>query len=172
MDFIRFIKSLEELLYEVATWLLFYPRTLWLAFRHPFRLAQYSERELAHDSDDRYADVVSPPMFLLLTLLLVHGIEMLAASPMSDFHSPLARKLMDSDVNLLVFRSVGFSIFPLLMANAALKRSGIRVDRETLRQPSQIARWTRRATRSPKPSLRSSRCDSRRVVSLHESIMS
>ena len=123
MDFIRFIKSLEELLYEVATWLLFYPRTLWLAFRHPFRLAQYSERELAHDSDDRYADVVSPPMFLLLTLLLVHGIEMLAASPMSDFHSPLARKLMDSDVNLLVFRSVGFSIFPLLMANAALKRS-------------------------------------------------
>ena len=26
MDHIKFIKSLEELLYEVATWLLFYPR--------------------------------------------------------------------------------------------------------------------------------------------------
>jgi len=27
MDFLRIIRSLEELLYEVMTWLVFYPRT-------------------------------------------------------------------------------------------------------------------------------------------------
>jgi hypothetical protein len=38
MEFLKFIRSLEELLYEVMTWLLFYPRTLWRVLRHPIRL--------------------------------------------------------------------------------------------------------------------------------------
>jgi len=30
LDFIGIIRSLEELLYEVMGWLIFYPRTLWM----------------------------------------------------------------------------------------------------------------------------------------------
>lgn len=134
MDFIRFIKSLEDFLYEVATWLLFYPRTLWLAFRRPLALAAYSEHELTQDLREQYTDVVSPPLFLLLTLLLVHAMEMLGP-PLQSYRSPLIAKLMDSDVNLLVFRAVAYSLFPLLMAKAELRARGVRADRDTLRRP-------------------------------------
>ena len=35
MDFMRLLKSLEELHYEVMVMLVFFPRTLWLTLRHP-----------------------------------------------------------------------------------------------------------------------------------------
>lgn len=35
MDFMKIPKSLEEFLYEVMTWLVFYPRKMWLALRRP-----------------------------------------------------------------------------------------------------------------------------------------
>jgi hypothetical protein len=74
-------------------------------------------------------------MFLLLTRFLVHGIELLGPGPSTTYTSFIARKLMDSDINLLAFRSVAYSIFPLVMANGLLKRCGMRVDRVTLRRP-------------------------------------
>ena len=38
MDFMRILRSLEEFLYEVMTWLVFYPRTMWRALRHPIEM--------------------------------------------------------------------------------------------------------------------------------------
>ena len=35
MDFMRLLRSFEELLYEVIVMLVFFPRTLWLTLRHP-----------------------------------------------------------------------------------------------------------------------------------------
>ena len=35
MDFLKIIRSLEELLYEVMTWLVFYPRTMWRIVARP-----------------------------------------------------------------------------------------------------------------------------------------
>lgn len=147
MDFIRFIKSLEDFLYEVATWLLFYPRTLWLAFRRPLALAAYSEHELTQDLREQYTDVVSPPLFLLLTLLLVHAMEMLGP-PLQSYRSPVIAKLMDSDVNLLVFRAVAYSLFPLLMAKAELRARGVPI----------ATRCDGRSTTSASSSRRSSCC--------------
>ena len=46
MDFIRILRSLEELLYEAMTWIVFYPRTLWRSIRSPIRMLQYAQREL------------------------------------------------------------------------------------------------------------------------------
>jgi hypothetical protein len=45
MDFIKVIRSLEELLYEVMTWLVFYPRTMWRIVAHPAATTRYSEDE-------------------------------------------------------------------------------------------------------------------------------
>lgn len=138
MDLIKFIKSLEELLYEVATWLLFYPRTLWIAFTRPATLDRYTGAELTERVEVQFTDVVSPPMFLLLTLLIVHVFEMLTPDAPSQESSRVARRILESDTNVLIFRSVAFSIFPVLMANGLLRRLQVRVDRETLRMPFYI----------------------------------
>ena len=39
MDILRILRSLEEFLYEVMTWLVMYPRTLWRAVRNPVSIA-------------------------------------------------------------------------------------------------------------------------------------
>ena len=44
MDFLRIIRLLEELLYEVMGWLVFYPRTLWRIVVDPVSMMRYSDR--------------------------------------------------------------------------------------------------------------------------------
>jgi hypothetical protein len=45
MDFMRILQSLEEFLYEVMSWLVFYPRALWRTLRHPVAVAIYTQRQ-------------------------------------------------------------------------------------------------------------------------------
>lgn len=135
MEFLKFIRSLEELLYEVMTWLLFYPRTLWRVVRHPLQLAATAEAEMDAPPEKQFIDLVSPPLFLMLTILLVHALEIALHQSHITTQSDLARTLIASETNLLVFRAIAWSFFPLLMASALLHRQGRPVDRETLRRP-------------------------------------
>ena len=48
MDLIRLLRSLEEFLYELVGWLVFYPRTLWRVLVRPGGVAQYTRREFAN----------------------------------------------------------------------------------------------------------------------------
>ncbi len=41
MSFFQILRSVEDFLYEVMTWLVFYPRTLWRVIRHPRTMAAY-----------------------------------------------------------------------------------------------------------------------------------
>ncbi len=132
MDFMRLLKSIEELLYELASWLIFYPMTMWRTLRRPQAMMHYADVELSDDVTEQYTDTLSPPLFLLITLLIAHGFE-LALLRQEMPWAPSS--FLASDSNLLMFRAVAFSIFPLLMALALLRHRGIRIDRNTLRPP-------------------------------------
>lgn len=132
MDFMRLLKSLEELLYELASWLVFYPMTLWRTLRRPQAMMHYADVELGDDADEQYTDTLSPPLFLLITLLLAHGLELALVRLETPWAPPA---LLASDANLLLFRALAFSIFPLAMALRLLLHRGIRIDRNTLRRP-------------------------------------
>jgi hypothetical protein len=138
VDLYKFIKSLEEFLYEVATWLVFYPRTFWIALTRPAALAVYTDVELSENVDEQFTDVVSPPMFFLLTLLLAHALELAAHVQFGEHKSELANKVLESDTNLLIFRSIAFCLFPVFMANGLMRRLRLPVDRNTLRRPFYI----------------------------------
>ncbi|MEJ8846903.1 hypothetical protein [Variovorax rhizosphaerae] len=135
MEFLKFIRSLEELLYEVMTWLLFYPRTLWRVVRHPLTVAAKAEAEMDEPPEKQFVDLVSPPLFLMLTILLAHALEIALHQNSVTTRSDLSRALMASETNLLIFRAIAWSFFPLLMAWALLVKQGRVVDRETLRRP-------------------------------------
>lgn len=135
MDLLKILRSVEELLYEVMSWLVFYPRTLWLTLRHPLRTMRYSDRE-QHDRPERqYLETLSPPLFLVLSIALSHGIEVVAGLKLPEMHEPMAASLLSSDQNLVIFRALMFSTHPLLFAVLFLWLSGRRLDRETLRPP-------------------------------------
>ena len=129
MDFMRLLKSLEELLYEVMVMLVFFPRTLYLTIRHPQRMMDYADTELGDVQSEQYSDTLSPPLFLMVCLGLSHIVEM--ALPSSDLES-LPSFLQDTQ-NLLMFRVFMFSLLPLVLSLRLLGMLSIALDRETLR---------------------------------------
>lgn len=126
----RLLKSLEELLYELVSWIVFYPLTMWHALRHPLEAMRYSEAELGDAPEDQYSDKLSPPIFLLLTLLIAHAIE-LALVPAE----PALPAFLADERNLLMFRALMFSLYPLTIAVTIVRVRAARLDRETLRRP-------------------------------------
>ncbi len=135
MDFLRIIQSLEEFLYEVMSWLVFYPRTLWRSVRHPVQMLRYSDRELKDAPEDQFTDLLSPPLFLLLTILLSHLIEVAFHQALPKATTSMGKAIVSSDQNLLMLRAILFSIYPLMFAVVRLNRQKITLNRDTLRQP-------------------------------------
>lgn len=133
--FLTILRSVEELLYEVMSWLLFYPRTLFMTLTHPLKTMRYSDAEQRDKPDQQYLDTLSPPMFLVLSILLAHGIELAAGFGVEGRHSGLGALVTASEQNLLIFRALMFALHPLVFAWAWLKLSGHKIDRDSLRPP-------------------------------------
>ncbi len=135
MDFLKIIRSVEELLYEAMTWLLFYPRTLWRSVRHPDWIIAYTDRELGESPGEQFTDLISPPLFLILSILVAHGLEAGLGVRLQPTSSQLVNQMATSEQNLLISRALLFSVFPLVMAAGLLHTRGTPIDRGTLRNP-------------------------------------
>lgn len=133
--FLTILRSVEELLYEVMSWLLFYPRTLFMTLTRPLKTMRYSDSEQRDKPEKQYLETLSPPMFLVLSILLAHGLEVLFGFQIEQGSSAVSRYVVGNDQNLLIFRALMFSLHPLVFAWAWLHLSGRRIDRDTLRPP-------------------------------------
>jgi hypothetical protein len=136
MDFMKWLNSLDEFLYEVMSWLLFFPLTLWRATLHPLETMRSVERQASLPDEQQFADLLSPPLFLTLGLLLAHGVAMAlgqADAIIANRHG--LASLVDDAATALVLRVIVFASFPLFLAAHLVRRSGISLDRLSLRQP-------------------------------------
>ena len=133
MPFLIFLKSFEVLLYEIMSWLVFYPRTLWRSVRHPLLMMERADTELKLPPADQFKDVVSPPIFLLLTVVAANGIEVavVGSSPLIDNGIGLASMITDN-TSLILFRLLVFAMLPMISAVFALVAMHRPVDRNTL----------------------------------------
>jgi len=134
MDFVRILRSLEEAIYEAMTWIVFYPRTLWRSAVSPLKMLRYGQQELADSPDHQYTETLSPVLFLIITLALSHVLSQILAPTAMELRGTMAR-LMSSEQNQLITRSVAFAIFPLVFASQQLRRTGRALDRNSLRAP-------------------------------------
>ena len=125
----KIIKSLEALLYELMVWLVFYPLTLFRALVHPLKLMDYADDELDDADEDRYSDALSPPIFLAISLGLVHLVEL------AGIWNIVTEGLLADDTNLIAFRVVAFSLYPLMLSLRLLRARKVQLDRKTLRLP-------------------------------------
>jgi hypothetical protein len=135
MDFLKIIRSLEEFLYEAMTWLLFYPRTFWRCVCHPDWIIAYTDRELGESPGEQFTDLISPPLFLIISVLIAHGIELLLRNRLQASTSPVFNAIAASEQSLLLFRALLYSVFPLVMSAGLLHARGTPINRETLRSP-------------------------------------
>jgi hypothetical protein len=133
VPFLIFLKSFEVLLYEIMSWLVFYPRTLWRSVRHPLRMMERSDTELKLAPAEQFRDVVSPPIFLLLTVVAANGIEVsvVGNNPLIDEGIGLASMITDN-TSLILFQLIVFATLPMISAVFALAVMRRQVDRDTL----------------------------------------
>ncbi|MDH4440593.1 MAG: permease [Rhizobium sp.] len=135
MDFMKVLKSLEDLLYELVSWLIFYPLTAWRACVSPLSMMRYADLELTDRPEDQYDDTISPPLFLLITLLIAQAISALMPRGGAEAAEAAKEALTSSDTNLLIARGVIFGIYPLAMAVTLLRSKGLKITRNALRPP-------------------------------------
>jgi len=138
MDLIRLLRSLEEFIYELVGWLVFYPRTFWRTLRRPASVAAYTQAQLALPLERQFADAVSPALMLLLSVLLAHVLELATGAPPVPLTTPLRRVLFGSVQGLILTRSGFFAALALSGSITSLMKQRRRVDRETLREPFSI----------------------------------
>ena len=135
MGFLQLVRSVEDLIYEIMSWLIFYPRTFWSVLRHPVQMIDYSDAEQSDTPSEQYTDTLSPPLFLVLSIVLSHSLELAFKTRVEIPRSQIAALFSNTDETLILFRTVLFSIYPLIFAVGLLKRSGQNVERKSLRGP-------------------------------------
>jgi hypothetical protein len=133
VPFLIFLKSFEVFLYELMSWLVFYPRTLWRSVRRPLEMMKRGEMDLKLPAAEQFRDVVSPPIFLLLTVLAANGFEMVVvgSNPLIDKGIGLASLITDN-TTLILFELVEFAALPVIAGAFALAAMRRPLDRDTL----------------------------------------
>lgn len=136
MDFLKIIQSLDELLYELMSWLVFYPVTLWRTLVHPLRMMDYSDLEQGEAEASQYTDTLSPPLFLMLTLLLAHlaQLSLIGEDEIVASNKGLSALISD-ETSLLTLNLATFSLIPLLLAVRLVRAQKLELNRDTLRAP-------------------------------------
>jgi hypothetical protein len=136
MDLTGLLKALDDLLYEIMSWLVFYPITLWRVVRHPSAMMVYANVELKDVASEQFTETLNPPVFLLVTLLVAQSVELelIGDSPLLASNAGLAA-LIDDDSSLILFRLAVFSVFPVIMAARLVRLQRIGINRKTLEPP-------------------------------------
>ncbi len=135
MDFMKLLKSFEDFIFEAASWLIFYPLTLGRIMLHPLKAMEYSDREQSDDNEHRYDDSLSPPLLLMVTILLSNLISTAVHIAPPDATTSMLKTITATQQNLTLFRTLLFSLIPLIAASSVVRRQGKKLSRQTLRAP-------------------------------------
>lgn len=135
MDFLKILKSFEEFVYEALTWLILLPRTLLRILWSPARMTDYASGQLSSQSESRFSEAISPPLLLMLCVLLSHAIDLGIRNSTHLADGSLAAVVLSSEQGLLLYRTISFGVWALAGAVYLLMRTGAAVNRETLRVP-------------------------------------
>ena len=135
MDFMRILRSLEEFLFEAITWLVFYPRAFVKTLFRPLRVMNDAVSQLELPEEEQYQDSLSPPLFLILSLLIGRLFEMAVHLDPLQNAGAASRAFLASGENLIIVRALMFAALPLMFALQHLRRTRQPLDRIHLRGP-------------------------------------
>lgn len=134
MNFLQLLNSLDELLYELMSWFIFFPLTMWRLLRRPLETMRYAEEQLLLEQDRQYRGTVSPPVMLILTVALIQGISLAVDGTnaiLTNRHGLAG--LVNDNTSLFLLRLVLFSSFALILATRKVQQSSVDLDRDTLK---------------------------------------
>lgn len=131
----KLLRSFEDFIFEAVSWLIFYPLTVWRIVTRPLTTMAYSDGEQGETEARRYDEALSPPLLLLVTVVLVDAVANALHFADLKATSQTTAALLASPQNLTLFRAGVFSLLPLVAATTLLRRTNVPLSRETLRPP-------------------------------------
>ncbi|PXW71291.1 hypothetical protein C7451_11337 [Blastomonas natatoria] len=136
MDFMGLLRSFEDILFEIVSWLYFYPRTFLLTLFRPQKMMAYADDEIDDEAKDRYESTITPPVFLMITIALASSVSdaILGPEAVKQAMQDTPEFLRDWK-NDLLFTATIFSVYPLLLAVALLRHRKVPIERASLRPP-------------------------------------
>lgn len=131
MDIFNFARAAEQAIYETVSWLYFYPATLLRVLFRPVAMMDYAGAQTGADGKTAFSGAMQPALLLLISIIL--GASLV---PLEAVESRLLPTIIkDSWLHLIAFRSVMFSIFPMVAAIICDFFTPGEVTRETLKKP-------------------------------------
>ena len=136
MDFSNIVKQVEQFIYELLMWVIFYPYTLVRVIFRPTPMMTYVRGEVDADPDRAFASAIRPPVFLFLSIAIGSMVAPIGIEQAQTLaQTELGTWLTASWVNLLVFRTLGYSVFALTGALLYDWLTPGTITRDTLRSP-------------------------------------
>lgn len=135
VDLQKLLKSFEELLFELLSWLIFFPRTLWRVVWKPLETVRYSNHEQSEAEKERYTDSISPPLFLLLCIGAGHAIALMLKAPQLQTTTDLGQIFVSSEENTVLATAFLYALLPLFAAWRYTAAKGMPLERGHLRPP-------------------------------------
>ncbi|MBL0916118.1 MAG: hypothetical protein IBJ13_11585 [Sphingopyxis sp.] len=120
----------------MLTSLAFYTATLWRTLARPLKMMDYSDGEQGDKPEQQCTDTLAPPLFLLLSLILVHAAEIALVGNDAVVASKVGLSaLVSTNTDLIILRIISYSLFPVMMATRLVRARSVQVNRDTLRAP-------------------------------------
>lgn len=138
MDIFKLSKSLDELIFDVMMWVIFYPYTLFRVLVWPRTMIDYVTAELRKDpdTDDLFDRGLSPPLFLFLSIVIAWALSPDIGSLLKlQSKTAMASAINESSITMLTYRLAQFSVFPFAGALIYEWRTPGAISRESFRQP-------------------------------------
>lgn len=136
MDFFNFAKAVEQGIYDVMMWILFYPLTLLRMLVSPASTLQYVYAEARGNPDVAFSEAMRPALMIFISIAIGTFL-----TPFTDEQrallqgTPIGSLVTSSWFFLIFYRMVVFSFFPLCGALLLDMLTPGPISRETLRTP-------------------------------------
>ena len=136
MDFFNFAKAVEQGIYDVMMWILFYPLTLLRMIVRPASTLQYVYAESRGDPDVAFSEAMRPALMIFISIAIGTLLAPFTDDQRALLQStPIGNLVTSSWFFLIFYRMVAFSFFPLCGALLLDLLTPGSISRETLRTP-------------------------------------
>jgi hypothetical protein len=136
---LKLLQSVEELIFQIATWLVLLPKTFLRVLTRPRWVPEYIDEELHKDAVERFGSQMSPVLFWVIVGLLPHMLTIDLLGSMSGSRVASEREWIRFLASSWEARLMAISIFafsgPLAFATAIARDRKETVSRDSLRSP-------------------------------------
>jgi len=133
INLVGFIRSVEELVYEIIIWIVLYPKTIFKVLFNPSGMRKYITEEFIKEPEKRFKEYLSPFIFWALSWCIPLLIFVLTYSGNRDELSASTLRLF-SNIEILILNLLG----PVVFTTGIFMVSKENLTKESFRRPFYI----------------------------------